>query len=97
MRFSYSNPTDITLSSDQEELLATLDEVNSPLQGISRFSDLHCRDGVEVFIVDNDYIWNYLSRIFTIQYPEQERVCCWDYILEKWVGLMSGDSRPFSL
>lgn len=61
MRFSYSNPTDITLSSDQEELLVTLDEVNSPLQGISRFSDLHCRDGVEVFIVDNGYILNYLK------------------------------------
>ena len=58
MRFSYSNPTGITLSTDQEELLATLDEVNSPLQGISRFGDLH-RNGVEVFIVDNDYILSY--------------------------------------
>ena len=61
MRFNYSNPTNITLSSDQEELLATLDEVNSPLQGISRLGDLRCRDGVEVFIVDNDYIMNYLD------------------------------------
>lgn len=61
MRFSYSNPTGITLSTDQEELLATLDEVNSPLQGISRFGDLHCRNGVEVFIVDNGYILNYLK------------------------------------
>lgn len=61
MRFSYSNPTNITLSSEQEELLATLDEVKSPLQGISHIGDLRCRDGVEVFIVDNDYILNYLN------------------------------------
>lgn len=61
MTFQYSNPTGIQLSEEQVRLLAELDNIQSPLQGIKNFKDFHSSDNVEVVIVDSGYILKYLE------------------------------------
>lgn len=61
MPFNYTNQTGVALMPDQIDLLATLDNVTSPLPGIKNLHYLHSAGRVEVALVDSEYIRGYLK------------------------------------